>query len=86
MDQQAALEQVVKWAKLDDNIRALVLTGSVARDVQAVGQGMGRIGGNEQEGMLREALRQPPPGRGRTGGLAGPAFASEQQQLQACVA
>jgi aminoglycoside 6-adenylyltransferase len=36
MDHQAVLAQVVEWAKSDDNIRASVLTGSVARDVQAV--------------------------------------------------
>jgi aminoglycoside 6-adenylyltransferase len=36
MDHQAVLEQVVEWAQSDDNIRASVLTGSVARDAQAV--------------------------------------------------
>lgn len=32
MDHQAVLEQVVAWAQSDHNIRALVLTGSIARD------------------------------------------------------
>jgi aminoglycoside 6-adenylyltransferase len=32
MDHLAVLEQVVDWARSDDNIRASVLTGSVARD------------------------------------------------------
>jgi aminoglycoside 6-adenylyltransferase len=36
MDHLAVLEQVVEWARSDDNIRASVLTGSVARDPEAV--------------------------------------------------
>jgi aminoglycoside 6-adenylyltransferase len=32
MDHQAVLEQVVGWARSDHNIRAAVLTGSIARD------------------------------------------------------
>ncbi len=31
MDQRAVLEQILEWARHDDNIRALVLTGSLAR-------------------------------------------------------
>ena len=31
MDQQTVLQQVVSWARVDENIRAVVLTGSVAR-------------------------------------------------------
>jgi aminoglycoside 6-adenylyltransferase len=36
VDHQAVLEQVVEWARSDGNIRASVLTGSVARDAQGV--------------------------------------------------
>jgi aminoglycoside 6-adenylyltransferase len=32
MDQKKALEEIVAWADADDNVRMVVLTGSVARD------------------------------------------------------
>jgi aminoglycoside 6-adenylyltransferase len=35
MDQRAVLEQVVSWARHDDNIRVLVLTGSIAQGDEA---------------------------------------------------
>lgn len=34
MDQEAAIEEITRWALADDNIRAVVLTGSVARGDQ----------------------------------------------------
>jgi aminoglycoside 6-adenylyltransferase len=36
MEHGAVLEHIVEWARSDDNIRAVVLTGSVARDPKAV--------------------------------------------------
>src|SRR5215471_8264986 len=36
MNHQAVLERIVEWARSDHNIRASVLTGSVARDGEAV--------------------------------------------------
>ena len=34
MDQEAAVEAITRWALADDNIRAVVLTGSIARGDQ----------------------------------------------------
>jgi aminoglycoside 6-adenylyltransferase len=36
MDHQAVLEHIVEWAQIDPNIRASVLTGSLARDADEV--------------------------------------------------
>lgn len=36
MDHRAVLERVVAWAQADPNIRVLVLTGSVARNIETV--------------------------------------------------
>lgn len=34
MDQESAVEEITRWALADDNIRAVVLTGSIARGDQ----------------------------------------------------
>jgi len=51
------------------------------RSSHAIGQGVGRIGGDQEEGALRRASGEAKDGGYCTGGLAHSTFAAKKQEL-----